>query len=268
MCVQLKNAFSEINVEFYNTIKYCDCRTINLGLLKKLDYEPRSATLFLLPYYVDQVENFSLYAASRDYHLIIKEIGEIILPKLEAAFPENHFSIFGDHSPIDERQAASYAGLGVLGDNGLLINEKYGSYVFIAEIISDVQPELLGYSGCKDVRYCEHCGLCRSACPTAILAGNTMDCLSAITQHKGELREDEVTLMKSCNTVWGCDACQLVCPHNKDALMTPISEFYKDRITRLSTDTIEAMSDEDFSKRAFSWRGKKTILRNLKLLGY
>ena len=268
MCFQLKNVFSEINVEFFSTIKYCDCRVINLGLSKNLDFQPKSATLFLLPYYVDFAENFSVYAASRDYHLIVKEIGEIILPKLSAAFPDNNFAIFGDHSPIDERRAAASAGLGVFGDNGLLINEKYGSYVFIAEIISDVSPELLGLEDNKEIGYCEHCGLCRSACPTAILGGGSCDCLSAITQRKGELTESEVEIMKSCNTVWGCDVCQRVCPHNKDAKVTPISLFHDDRITRLSTDTVEAMSNAEFSKRAFSWRGKKTILRNLKLLGY
>ena len=268
MGFQLKSVFSKVNVEYFNTIKYDDCHIINVGLSNKLVFKPVSATLFLLPYYVDRVENFSVYAASRDYHLVVKEIGEIILPLLAAEFPENHFEIFGDHSPIDERLAAASAGLGVLGDNGLLINEKYGSYVFIAEIISDVSPELLGLEENKEIGYCEHCGLCRCVCPTAILAGDSGECLSAITQRKGELTASEVEIMKSCNTVWGCDACQKVCPHNKDSKVTPIALFQNDRITSLTTEEIEAMSDVEFSKRAFSWRGKKTVLRNLKLLGY
>ena len=103
---------------------------------------------------------------------------------------------YGDHSPIDECHGAIISGLGVLGDNGLVINEKYGSYVFVADVICDVEPEKLGEVSRYEIRRCEHCGICKSSCPTGILCGKGNDCLSAITQRKGELSDSEITLMK------------------------------------------------------------------------
>ena len=68
------------------------------------------------------------------------------------------------------------------------------------------------------------------------------------------------------NTVWGCDVCQTVCPYNTSPMVTPIQDFHEKRITRLCADTLEGMSDEEFSRRAFSWRGKAVPLRNVLLV--
>jgi epoxyqueuosine reductase QueG len=62
---------------------------------------------------------------------------------------------------------------------------------------------------------------------------------------------------------WGCDTCQDVCPMNKNPAITPISFFHKDIISVLTSEVINSMTDEEFSQRAYSWRGKNTILRNL-----
>ena len=91
------------------------------------------------------------------------------------------------------------------------------------------------------------------------------ECLSAITQKKGELSEHERHLMLENNTVWGCDICQNVCPYTKNAEYTKIPFFEKEIITTLTQELVEGMSDEEFSSRAFSWRGRGVLIRNLKI---
>ena len=96
------------------------------------------------------------------------------------------------------------------------------------------------------------------------------DCLSAISQKKGKLTEEERNLLIKYDTVWGCDICQEVCPHTKRAISeksiyTPIDFFYQNRIELLTKEKIMSMSDDEFSSRAFSWRGRETIMRNIEL---
>ena len=230
-------------------------------------FVPRSVIVFLIPYYAGKTENLSVYAASLDYHLCIREISDRLVSLMKALYPENSFKAYGDHSPIDEVGAALIAGLGIRGDNGLFINEKYGSYVFVSDLVTDIPPEEL--SAVKtDVRECIHCGRCKAACPTGILRGEGDDCLSAITQRKGELSESEKELMRKCGTVWGCDLCQSVCPYNKNPERTSIEFFYRDRIELLTSEVLASMSKEEFKKRAFGWRGRAVVERNIKALEY
>ena len=97
-----------------------------------------------------------------------------------------------------------------------------------------------------------------------------MDCLSAVTQKKGDLSEDEKAYIKKYGSAWGCDICQLVCPLVKKAIdggaETPIEFFRENRIKNLTPEALSEMTDEEFKKRAFSWRGRATVERNLRLL--
>jgi epoxyqueuosine reductase QueG len=117
-----------------------------------------------------------------------------------------------------------------------------------------------------EIRTCAHCGKCKAACPTGILRGEGADCLSAITQKKGELSEDEKALMRKYNTAWGCDICQTVCPYNRTPMVTPIAFFKESLIPNLTSDCLEEMSKEAFAERAFAWRGRATVARNIGIL--
>jgi len=262
----LSDFFSEREIEFFSVLSYSDCRESDPRILARTDLVPRSAIIYLLPYYAGECINLSRYAASLDYHIVIKDINDSLRTFLSEHFPGSNSVGYGDHSPIDERHAALVCGLGIQGDNGLLINEKYGSYVFIADVLTDISPEKLGAITPKEMGHCPSCGACRRACPTGILRYEGTDCLSAITQKKGELSDLEISLMREYETVWGCDICQSSCPYNATPRITPIKFFHKDRIPHLTIDGLNSMSNEEFSQRAFAWRGRKTVERNLKEL--
>lgn len=263
---KIKEIFGRAGIEYFKALPYTEVKTVNTRLLNRLDFEPKSVLVFLVPYYAGECENLSVYSASVDYHIVIRELAGKIIRELGELYPEACFAAFGDHSPIDERAAALGAGLGMVGDNGLIITEKYGSYVFIGDILTDVPPDDIGALSCSSYRECLHCGACRAACPTGILRGESDICLSAVTQKKGELTEYEAELMKRVGTVWGCDECQRVCPYNKACELTPIKAYHEGRITRLTSELLRSMSDEEFEKRAFSWRGRAPLMRNLGIM--
>jgi len=263
----IKSFFENEKIEYFAVLPYCVCRETSPEIMAREEFAPKSVIIFLTPYYTGKGENISRYAVSLDYHIYVRDVASRLAEVLKQHFPEATFRAFGDHSPIDERHAAISAGLGILGDNGLVINEKYGTYVFVAELICDVPAEALGeISTPAPLSFCEHCGACKKACPTKILSGEGDACLSFITQKKGELAELEKELMIRHNTVWGCDECQSACPHNESPEITPIPFFHEERIEKLTGEILSSLSKQEFKRRAFSWRGRKTVERNLKIL--
>ena len=268
----LSSLFAEAHIVDTALLPFSECRqTLPRLLEEKEGFAPQSVILFLLPYYTKKPEGFSAYAAPRDYHHFIKALYATLLPQLEASLSPYRFYAFTDHSPIDERHAAVRAGLGVFGQNGLLLTEKYSSYQFIAEIITDAPLALLGEADLAPLASCLACGRCRDACPTGILRGEGEDCLSAITQKKGALSPEEEALLRREGSAWGCDACQEACPYTERAkkngtIYTTIPYFREECIYSLSTALIETMPKERFRQYAFAWRGRQVLLRNLKLL--
>lgn len=266
MAEYLKKYFDSVGVEFFSVLDYADCRVTLSRLLDKENFKPQSVIIYLLPYYVGETVNISRYAASLDYHIAIREIGEGLINAIKEHRPEASCKSYGDHSPIDERHAALISGLGIAGDNGLIINEKWGSYIFVGDVVTDIPPEELCAVSPMPILRCEGCGACRRACPTGILRGEGEDCLSAITQRKGTLSDGEQELMQKINTAWGCDECQRVCPHNLSPKITTVPFFLEKTIFNLTRDVLDGMSDEEFSERAFAWRKRATVERNLDIL--
>ena len=193
----LSALFTAHCIEDVALLPFSECKVQKGYLLEKKEgFCPSSVILFLLPYYTETPDNFSAYAVCRDYHFFIRELENTLLPKLEEAFSPYRFYAFTDHSPIDEREAAVRSGLGVFGKNGLLLTEKYSSFHFIAEIFTDAPLSLLGEAKLHPFATCFQCGACQRACPSGVLRGEGKECLSAITQKKGELSADEERLLR------------------------------------------------------------------------
>ena len=217
----------------------------------------------LFPYYLGEEQygrlNISRYAAVPDYHEVIMKRLDSAVQALKLEFPAEHFAAFTDNSPVPEVAAAANAGLGVAGENNLLINPVYGSWVFIGEIVTTLKLEAYKYVG---IHNCKGCGKCFAACPTHDLGRlrfERSNCLSHITQSKDEPTAEQAKLMRAMGCAWGCDICQLVCPENNSAQITPIEEFKADVRAHVS-------AGDDITGRAYTWRGRAVIERNLKIL--
>ena len=255
------------------------CRPAKTYLLERVGI-PSSGTaiLFAVPYVMtadagEPTRNLSLYAVPRDYHGYMKELEAVVVPSLRGDYPDFAFALFADHSPIMEVDAAARAGLGMLGMNGLLLTPEYGSFVFIGELMTDADYTAVTGEAVPafpaDPPRCEGCGLCVKACPAGYREGSRDGCLSALTQKKGALTSEEAAAIIRGGLLWGCDACQLACPHNRavieDGRDTPVPYFRKDRLIRADAEALAAMDDAAFKARAYSWRGRAVIERNIRL---
>ncbi|SMO53530.1 epoxyqueuosine reductase [Saccharicrinis carchari] len=188
------------------------------------------------------------YAFGKDYHFVIKDqlktlfgyIQEEIYPSLEGRY-------FVDSAPVLERSLAARAGLGWIGKNTHLIHKKLGSYVFISELI--VNLDLPKGEPIKDA--CGGCTRCIDACPTeALLPGRTLDarkCISYLTiENKEAIPEHFVGKME--NRVFGCDICQEVCPWtwksrpHVNENMQPVA-----KVMQLTKKQWQHLSQEEFS---------------------
>ncbi len=255
----LKSFFEKENIEFYSSV---DISRADIICERKMPQGITTAVVFLVPYRKnEQKGNLSVYASSKDYHLFIRMLSARLKESWQESFPDSEIFCFSDNSPIDEVSLACDAGLGFVGENRLLINEKYGSFVFVGEIL--LRERVRVSSGNKtEKKTCLSCGKCRRACPSYLKDGGV--CMSELTQKKN-VTDSESELLRSHPLVFGCDICQEVCPHNANAAETPIGFFLGDRLPHVTADMIRSMSDSEFSERAYAWRGRKTILRNLLL---
>lgn len=234
-------------------VGFCSFKIVNDKLLdcRAKDRLPQKSKTIIICAFPYKVKNpspkyLSRYATVPDYHTVCGNVLECCCQKLKQKFKENNFEWFCDNSPIPEVYAAAMSGLGVKGDNGLLITKEYGSFVFLGEIVTDLDID------CENnYSECNHCGKCKIACPVSL---KKTDCLSNLSQKK-KLADEELVALRKNKILWGCDICQNVCPLNKTVQITHIPEFingYRD----------EYVLDEDEKNRSYTWRGKNVIKRN------
>ncbi len=260
----LGDFFLSENIDVYASLPIGEC---TVSCERKMPDYAACACFFLIPYYCKGEggkRNVSLYAVPRDYHGYIRELSGRFGKALENSGIEGlRFAFFADNSPFDERKCAEKAQLGVVGKNRLLLSPEYGSYVFIGCVVTDTFISI-SHPG-ENFKHlpCENCENCSSACPKN--AGLCSECLSALTQKK-KVSDAELAEIADLHAVWGCDICQTVCPCNKDVTDTPIAFFKENRLPYLTESALSKMSEEEFRSRAYSWRGRETILRNLRAI--
>ena len=137
MLERIKQLFHSEHIDVYGFLPIKDCIIKKQYLLDNAGISDGFAVIFAIPYYTracEEKRNISAYAVGCDYHLFVKKLSERMLCCLTSEYPSVKFAMFADHSPIDERDTAVRAGIGVIGKNGLIITEKYSSYVFLAEL--------------------------------------------------------------------------------------------------------------------------------------
>ena len=160
----------------------------------------------------------SKYAYGRDYHLVMKEKMHMLFAWIRERVPHAEGRVFVDSAPVLDRAWARKAGLGWIGRNSNLISRTHGSFVFIGEIILNLE---LDNNQVPESDFCGSCTRCIEACPTeAILDNRTIDserCISYQTiENRGEIPAELRDRLSG--RVFGCDICQDVCPWNQKVL--------------------------------------------------
>lgn len=209
------------------------------------------------------------YALNRDYHLTIKEMLAALAERLKGHSPQLHFRAFTDSAPLAEKSYARRAGLGWIGRNSLLVTPEYGSMLLLGELVID--EEVDEYDAPKEYVGCGECRRCVEVCPNgAILEGRCIDtkcCISCRTIEP--MAEGEEIALDGW--IFGCDACQTVCPYNKraklhtnsrfDPLFNPL-EFDAERWTQMTAEEFSALASATPMTRA----GLERIRENVREL--
>ncbi len=272
----MQTIFKSFGIDTYGFIDASLCRMANQRLFSDMPKDAR-VVFILFPYYCGDCEKkISAYGAVYDYHLFAKEFFSSLENLIKEKYPESFAKGFADHSPYLECEGAAKAGLGIIGDNSLLITKKYSSFVFIGELVTSLTREELMAEGIPEgdgtVKRCEGCAACRAACPAGCAGKAQRDmCLSALTQKKGELSENETELIRQGGSIWGCDICQRVCPYTVSAkengtIYTPIGFFKSSYISSEISEKIEKMDKPTFERYPFAWRKRATIQRNIEII--
>jgi epoxyqueuosine reductase len=207
------------------------------------------------------------YARGRDYHRLLRTRLQQLCDRVRDAAGEFRHRVFADSAPVMEVELAARAGIGWRGKHTLLLSRDAGSWFFLGEIYCDLPLPV-------DAPAAEHCGSCTKCidiCPTqAIRAPYRLDarrCISYLTiELKGPIPVELRPLVG--NRVYGCDDCQLVCPWNGFARISPEASFQvRNGLDSATLVELFAWSEQEFDERmrgsAIRRIGYERWLRNL-----
>lgn len=193
----------------------------------------------------------SRYAWGDDYHIVIDRMLKKLTDAFRERFPGKKFIYYCDTGPVMDKPWAQRAGIGWIGKHTNIINRRKGSWIFLSEVITDLECEY-------DAPATDHCGSCRAcieACPTdAIVEPYVVDSNKCISFLTIENRDDHIAsrlVPKLENWVFGCDICQDVCPWNSKFSNATDEPAFSPRAENmnLNPDDIHLMTREEFDKR-------------------
>jgi epoxyqueuosine reductase len=231
----------------------------------------KSVISVLMNYFPEEIlpekDNYKIakYAYGKDYHDVIRDRLNLFIEEIKVRANGCQARAFTDSAPVMDKAWAERSGLGWIGKNTCLIHPKTGSFVFVGEIITDLELE---YDEIKVNDLCGGCTRCIDACPTgAIIAPRLLDarkCISYLTiEFKGELPADEK--VKFNDWIFGCDICQDVCPWNRKSKPASEAAFRPHpALKEMSREKWKNMTEEQFREIFRGSAVKRTKFSGLK----
>lgn len=230
-----------------------DCRTIISLAYPYPSQKPGTEDGFTVSRYSQPTEE--------DYHARLKRLCRVLVNVVEETWPGSRSRICVDSAPLLERSYACASGIGFIGKNNMLIIPEYGSYFYLAEILTTASIDIASSEPLKN--QCGTCTACVDSCPNGALERpfylDAAKCLSYLSiEEKGKIDREIGRKMGNC--FFGCDRCQEVCPFN---------EKKSSRQTCLpSTDAFLEMDDKVFNRRfgktAFARAGLEKLKTNIR----
>lgn len=201
----------------------------------------------------------SIYTYGEDYHHVLNRK----IRKIMSDYSVKYWAGVDSHHH-NERLAAVLAGLGFFGKNQLVINNRYGSFIFLGLVFVNLECDLEVKLEVND--QCGDCRICLDACPTKALQADGYDilkCISNYNQAKNVLDEEQI---KHNYCLLGCDICQLVCPKNKNLKISNHDDFALTGKELVYYEDLFLLSEKTFRLKyqdmAYLWKGKTILMRN------
>jgi len=229
----------------------------------------RSVVVVALNYYTphehsDNPGKVSRYAWGDDYHEVLADKLYELLSWTKKNWPEAEGKVCVDIQPTMDKAWAARAGLGWMGKHTNLITEEYGSWVFIGELLLNLELE---YAEQEVADQCGSCTLCIDACPTsAIVEPYVVDSNLCISHATIESRAPELSAKVAAHLdgwLYGCDVCQDVCPWNQMTPATDESRF-EPRRGNVNASPAEVL---DLTPEAYAARFRHSAMKRAKLSG-
>jgi epoxyqueuosine reductase len=238
---------------------------------RRLFHEARSVLVVALNYYTPHQHSNALatgkvsrYAWGDDYHEVVGDKLHELLSWIKEQWPEADGKVCVDIQPTMDKAWGVRAGLGWLGKHTNLITQDCGSWVFLGELLLNLELE---YDHDEIADQCGTCTLCIDACPTgAIVEPYVLDsnlCISHATIESRAPEIREVVGMKLEGWLYGCDICQDVCPWNQ---MTPTSDEprFEPRAGNVNASLAEIL---ELTPETYAERFRHSAMKRAKLSG-
>jgi len=253
------------------TMRWMEKRKDERGSLFNYFPEAKSVISVGLNYYSgkDQTSlnadyKFSNYAWGDDYHDILKKRLFKLLEWIKQSPEQVKGLVCVDTAPVMEKVWAREAGLGWIGKHTNLITKDYGSWIFLGELILDIE---LDYDLSFDEDLCGRCTACIDSCPTDAIDSYKIDaekCISYLTiEHRGDFDSLNTNLD---GWIYGCDVCQEVCPwNNKFAQTSDLDDLQpRPEILNYNNDHWNDLSEENYRHLFKKSPVKRTKYKGLK----
>ena len=191
------------------------------------------------------------YAWGQDYHKVMERQLKLLAQRLSERLEQNvQAKVYVDTGPMLDRAVAERAGVGWFGKNTNVLTRSHGSWVFLGQVITDLDLE----PDAPSKKTCGQCRICIDKCPTgAIVAPYVLDNAKCISYLTIELRGSMPRHLRPLvgDWVFGCDICQDVCPVNRKAQPTrePAFQTGEHGFSALDLLPLLSITEEEFSER-------------------